>query len=414
MIKANKKLFSCIIAVILSAVISIPLIANALIVYNDPNGDGDIELNDNVLISQYLSGSVSVNNLERLDFDNDGIISKADAFQIQLYNLGLLNNGSINLPSAQTFNGSTSETYHVFEASTGDHLLYNAYSLFDFNPIPNININEPDAPDAIIGNEDDRLPIWDKSGIVKIMSPEAPDNFMGSGFVVAPHIIATAAHCVFNASALIPDNLFSQQGYIISEIRLFDNNGINTLTATPVECHVPWSFISNAYEGIYAPSYDYALISVEEDLSDYMCFNLGVALNSAITNETNINVSGFPYYVEGIKVNDNTHDQMYWASGSLGEWEDYINASYYTANHLNDDRMFFYNVDTSGGNSGGPIYITKDVYDKNGNNHQVYYDVIGINTSSVYTLGDYGIVSMGTRMNSELLRFYLHNTNPNW
>ena len=129
--------------------------------------------------------------------------------------------------------------------------------------------------------------------------------------------------------------------------------------------------------------------------------------------ELNITVSGFPYYVDGSKVNDNTHDQMYLGTGSLVEWDDYISTYYYNYYHYNDDRMFFYNVDTSGGNSGGPIYITKDVYDKNGNNHQVYHDVIGICTSE-FTINNNGVVNMGTRMNGELLRFYLHNTNPNW
>ena len=70
-------------------IVSIPLIANALNIYNDPNGDGNILISDAVLITQYLEGNVSVNNLEKLDFDNDGIISKADAYEIQLYNLEL-------------------------------------------------------------------------------------------------------------------------------------------------------------------------------------------------------------------------------------------------------------------------------------------------------------------------------------
>lgn len=392
--------------------IAIPLLANALNIYHDPSGDGIINMNDNVLINQYLGGNVSVNNLEKLDFDNDGIISLADAYEIQLYTLGLLNIGTMETPSSSTYNGKTSETYHVFDASTGDHLLYNAYALYNFNPIPNNSINEPDAPDAVIGT-DGRIPSWDKSGIVKIMSPDAQDNFMGSGFVVAPHIIATAAHCVFDAGALIPDDLFSQRGYRISEIRLFNNNGVNTLTATPVECHVPWSYISSAYNGFAVNEYDYALISVEEDLSDYMCFNLGVGLNSAVTNETNITISGFPAYVNGIKVNDYEHDQMYLGSGFLREWDDYISEDIYDYYHYDEDRMFFYDVDTSGGNSGGPIYVTKHVYDKNGNNHQVYYDVIGI-CKSEYAPNGIGVINMGTRMNGELLRFYLENSNINW
>ena len=392
-------------------IVSIPLIANALNNYNDPNGDGNILISDAVLITQYLEGNVSVNNLEKLDFDNDGIISKADAYEIQLYNLELLNPGTICYPSASTYNGLSSETYHVFDASTGNHLPYNAYTLFDLNPIPN-NINEPDAPNAAIGT-DDRIPSWDKSGIVKIISTDGPNTYYSTGFVIAPHIIATAAHCVFDYEALIPDDISSQKGYVISEVRLFNNNGAHTLNATPVECHVPWSYISSAYDGHEVNAYDYALISVEEDLSDYMCFNLGVGLNSAVTNETNITISGFPVNVNGNTVNNYYNDQMYLGTGSLQEWDDYIGEYWYNYFQYNDDRMFFYDVDTSGGNSGGPIYVTKHVYDKNGNNHQVYYDVIGICTSE-YTIGNNGIINIGTRINGELLRFYLNNNNINW
>ena len=303
MINSNRKLVSCVIALIVSIIVSIPLIANALIIYNDPNGDGDIELNDNILITQYLEGSIDVTNLERLDFDNDNIISMADAFEVQLYNLGLLNPGSINLPSAATYNGSSSETYHVFDASTGDLLLYNAYTLYNYNPIPN-NLNEPNVTDDIIAITDERVPIWDKSGVVKIMTP---NSYIGSGFVIAPHIIATAAHCVFDNSTLDPNDILSESGYIISGIKLFDSNGVNTLTATPVECHVPYSYISAVKNGNYENAFDYALISVEEDLSDYMCFNLGVALDSAVTNEVEISISGFPYEINYVQVNNATN-----------------------------------------------------------------------------------------------------------
>ena len=73
MLNFNKKFILSIFTVIISGIVSIPLIANALISYNDPNGDGDILLNDGILINQYLSGSVDVTNLERMDFDNDNI-----------------------------------------------------------------------------------------------------------------------------------------------------------------------------------------------------------------------------------------------------------------------------------------------------------------------------------------------------
>lgn len=400
MFKFNKKFISCVNSLILSSIFVIPLIANALNIYNDPNGDGSILLNDAVLINQYLSGGVSVTNLEKLDFDNDGIISKADAFEVQLYNLGLLNSGTINSPLSETYNGSSYAYYRVFDASTGDLLINRTYVLYNFSPIPN-NVNEPDEPDVVIG-DDGRVPLWDKSGVVKIITDQNPNGV--TGFVVGPHIIATAAHCVYN-----DNNTSEETGQIINSVKLFNSNGVNTLTATPVEYHVPYSYInlSMNYPRLRSNEFDYALLTVEEDLSDYMCFNLGVALNNASENHISIKNTGFPHEVNGNTVNTGSVHNMYMCTGNLMEWSEGLNGiDEYNYYNLNEDRQLYYDADTSGGNSGGPVYVTKDVYDKNGNNHQVYYDVIAIHVSHT------GVFNVGTRINGELLHFYLHNTNP--
>lgn len=394
MLKINKKIVSAFFAIFLSVLVSIPLIANALVIYNDPNGDGDIELNDNVLITQYLGGTVDVTNLERLDFDNNKIISKADAYEVQLYKLGLLNPGTINLPSSETFGGSSYAYYHVFSASTGNQLTNKSYMLYNFSPVPN-SITDPEVPDTVIGS-DSRVPNWDRTGVVKLMTSS---YYAGSGFVVAPHIIATAAHCVYNYN-----NLSYESGRVISGIKLFNNLGVNTLTATPVECHVPYSYINsiNSNPGQQTNEFDYALITVEEDLSDYMCFDLGVALNAASVNHVAITNAGFPAEINpdtpsAQTVNDHNIHNMYQGQGNL------INSTAFSP-----DRQLFYDLDTSGGNSGGPVYVTQTVHDKYGNNTKVYYSVIAINVSGATEF------NIGTRMNGELIRFYLHNNNPSW
>lgn len=394
MFKFSKKFFSYFMSFTISGIVSIPLIANALITYNDPSGDGNIAMNDNVLITQYLNGTADVTNLERLDFDNNKIISNADAFEIQLYKLGLINPGSINLPSSETYNGSSSAYYHVFSASTGSRLINRSYSLYNFNPVPN-NITEPELTDVVIGN-DSRVPNWDRTGVVKIMTPS---YYAGSGFVIAPHVIATAAHCIYNYS-----NTSYESGIIISGIKLFNNAGVNTLTATPVECHVPYSYINsiNSNLGQETNEYDYALITVEEDLSDYMCFDLGVALNAASVNHANITNAGFPEEINPERPSAqtvNTHyiHNMYQSTGNLLDSTSYV-----------PDRQLFYDLDTSGGNSGGPIYFTQTVHDNNGNNTKVYYSVIAINVA-----GDSNM-NIGTRINGELIRFFLKNNNLSW
>ncbi len=391
--KSSKKIISSIIAIIFSVIISVPLIVNALINYNDPNGDYSIEANDSVLINQYLSGSVNVSNLETMDFDNNYIISKADSYKIQLYNLGLMNSGTINHPSAVTYNGSSSETYFVFDATTGNRIINNTYILLNNSNVV-INNIESEVPDTVIG-DDGRVPNWDRTGVVKIIMS---DGF-GTGFVVAPHVIATAAHCAYNYA-----NTSSTTGQIIDNILLFNNSGVNTLSATPVECHVPYSYINKTKteSGSYTNEFDYALITVEEDLSDYMCFKLGVALNAAPINNVAITNAGFPGIVYPNTpleqtVNTLTLHNMYQCTGNLMD-----------LSVFEPDRQLFYNADTSGGNSGGPIYVSETVQDKNGNNTQVYYSVIAINVAGASNF------NIGTRMNSELIHFYLHNSNLHW
>lgn len=266
----KNKVISIISSICLSLMLITPLGTNASIIYNNPNGNGGIDLGDSALVVQYLNSGVDVTNLERLDFDNNSIVSMADSYKIQLYTLGLLPSGTINLPTALTFNGSQSETYRVFDAQTGIIDYNKSYTLFNFNPIIN-NINEPDYPDTVIGN-DNRVPNWDRTGVVKIMTQS---SYAGTGFVVNPHIIATAAHCLYNYN-----NPNSVSCNPISGINLFDNNGNCTSTVTPVECHIPYSYINSIQNnfGQETNEYDYALISVEEDLSNYMCFDLGVAL----------------------------------------------------------------------------------------------------------------------------------------
>lgn len=224
---------------------------------------------------------------------------------------------------------------------------------------------------AIIG-DDDRVVDFTKSGVVKILTNSA----MGTGFVVDSHTIATGAHCVYNQT--------------INNILLFDVNGNVSLSATPLEYHVPTKYIIERSKGRETNEYDYALITVEEDLSNYACFDLGVMLPNFVGSQNAISVTGFPGVVNNQLVNNSTIHNMYTGNGVTLD----------SAGHdIKPDLQFIYNNDITGGNSGGPVYVSKNYYGK------VYYTVIGINVGSS---DDYGIA---TSINTDLLHFYLHNSN---
>ncbi|MCM1505776.1 MAG: trypsin-like serine protease [Ruminococcus flavefaciens] len=254
---------------------------------------------------------------------------------------------------------NTSRKYYVYDAETG-----NRKSEYTLNPVSSINNSR-----SVIG-EDERVIDWTKSGVVKLMSPT---YYLGSGFVVSDHVIATAAHCVYNKE--------------IEEILLFDNNGNVTLNATPVEYHVPYSYVNNN-----SYIYDYALITVKEDLSSYACFDLGVPLDSFANGKSVVSVSGFPQDIgktgETVVVNTKTEHMKYTGNGIVSD---------------KNDSILFYKADTCGGNSGGPVYITES------DNGKTYYTVVAVHTNGGYD------ENSGIRITTDLIHFYTsNNTNINW
>ena len=354
------KIKSLLLAVIFTVISCITLTANATGGIPDADGDGRISISDAVAIRMYLAGQHCPTQPDAYDTDRNGIISYMDARCVEMY-LAQTWGGNGAASSSNVEDTITGKNYKVFNATNGN--LLRSYTL---SPLASKN-NSRDA----IGT-DDRVIDWTKSGTVKLLMQ---GGSLGTGFVVDSHTIATAAHCVYNSE---------YECTPLYDILLFDTNGNVTLHATPVECHIP---------SIYATHHelDYALITVEEDLSDYACFSLGVVSNSSNVYNKSVSVTGFPGVVNGIAVNGFDNHVMYTGNGVIVSCE---------------DKRLIYNADTSAGNSGGPVYITETI---NGN---TYFSVIAITAS----LGgnDEVLNSIGTRINTNLIHFYKNNPNINW
>lgn len=263
--------------------------------------------------------------------------------------------------SFDTNASNTSRTYSIYKATTGAYI--GGYTLNTLDIDDNLV-----SPHYVFGN-DDRVIDFTKSGVVKILSS---NEFLGTGFVVNKNTIATAAHCV--------------KGYTVNKIKFFDSNGNVSKTITPSEVHIPKPYVSGN------SSYDYALIKVNEDLSDYAIFDLGVALDSAIDNHLSVSVTGFPNSLNNQlddNINNFTTDNMYTGIGTLTP----------STSLYGKDYQLCYTADTSSGNSGSPVYITTSYYGK------VYYTVIGINTTGSNKYNS------GVRMSTDLLHFYMNNPN---
>lgn len=366
-----RKFISGIVSLSLAATTVVASVASGAFNPNkDPNGDGRLTYADAAYIYQCLAGAFKPSNLSQLDVDDNNVVSDVDGIRIQRYIAGV---SPMSLPAAEELNANnstySSRAYNVYTARGG--VFKRSYTL---------SVEETDnavSPRVIIG-EDDRYPDWTKSGVVKIIMD---DFYFGTAFVVGDHTIATAAHCLVDYTNL------SRRG--ITDIKFFDSDGEQEdFDVTPVEYHIPTAFLlSNGNgSGTYCESGDYALITVEEDLSDYNIFNLGMMTDTFSQSQT-ISLTGF----HGDLNRD--EDNMHTGNGHFVSF--YNSQDNYTAD------MFAHTADTTGGSSGSPIYLTESV-----NGHD-YLTVIGINVSEsqIYNL------NYGTRFNSDILKFYNGNDN---
>lgn len=173
---------------------------------------------------------------------------------------------------------------------------------------------------------------------------------------------STSVHCIYNtAVGVIP----------VTKIDFYSTNSSDN-TPVKIITDVESIHIRKNYIVIKNLNYDYALITVEDDLSDYLCFNLGFALDNLKDQETDIYVTGFPGEDFG---------NMYTGFGNIVECY---------------DQRLKYNTDTTGGQSGSPVYTITTFQNK------VYYTVIAIHTHS----GNYGV-----RITTDVLHFYYNNPN---
>lgn len=278
---------------------------------------------------------------------------------------------------------NTARQYRKYNAETGTWI--GSYSL-------TVEHGEQPMLCDLVGTEDSRYIDWSKSGVVKIcgFDEKGDGKDLGTGFVIGKNTIATAAHVVskYGNGKYTPDRikcikLFNSDGTVADT--LFSKNKSTNMTY-----HVPVKFYNDEWSYVD----DYAVIKVSEDLSEYQCFDLGYVTDSLIkSNSANVFVTGFPAYVRGEKVNTYDTDNMYTGEGVI------LNQEQYGKEISNG--LIYYTADTSGGNSGSPVYIEETVRGK------TFYTVIGM-----LSTGD-GIplyrFNCGVRFDSDILKFYKGN-----
>lgn len=372
-----KKIISCLISTCVAVSSAIALTTSSAFNPNkDPNGDGHLTIADSTAILQYIGGYYEPSNLVQLDVDDNYVVSVVDSNYIKMYDAGLIDTSiEDTVQPAVADPTASSRTYVVYNAQSGAYLR--SYTL-QVNQSTN-TYNTRGIYDPSTQTED-----WSNKGVAKIFFKNNNNEIkhMGTGFVVGPHTIATAAHIVYETE----DN----SAYKIPKILLFNENEVE-YSVTPVECHFP-----NSYKAATGQSNtdDYALITVKEDLSNYMTFNLGAATNFASTSSLPINIVGFPSRYEGLNSQSTILNTASIHNKILSEGvlvPNTSSATFYT--------NIWYDAYTSGGYSGSPIYTIETL------NGTTYNTVVGIHIASGNT------ANVGLRFTSHVLKFYNSNSN---
>lgn len=359
-----KKLISALAAFATVCVTAASLVANAAPI--DPSGNDGVTAMDSLYIQQFLAGMFPSYNLNSVDVDMNGIVSKMDSDKILHY---LTNRDNPILPEAPanydttTLKDIQARSYRKHSYSSTSSTSYTSYPISKYT-LQQSASNSDCMPMSIIG--DNNMVRDTDTAVVRL-----PDQ--GTGFIVGEHVIATAAHCVYNRTTGV---------YKDANIEIVDenNNVIDSFHAESV--HIPSSYVyAEAYN-----LYDYALLYVPSvDLSDYGMFSLGVAKDEYLNNTSNqVIVAGFPSVYPGGY--DNTkYGLRFKAIGNV-------------KGNCTSHR-FGYNADTAGGDSGGPVYVEEGFVGSD-NLWNEYKTVVGIHTHNG---------NSGVRITPELLTFYNHN-----
>ena len=345
----------------------------------DVNRDGTVSIQDSIYVNRYLMGYFYLSDPSVLDASGNDVIDAADSACV----LAALTDSDFENPFVPLDAGTQTASVNVTGVTKSrDYVVYN----FDSDTeTGNYTLTLPEGEGAssrtiqgVIG-EDDREP-YVNSGIVRIGYSWG----VGTGFVVGDHTIATAAQCVYRKE--------SEYDYFstFTSISFYNEDGNFARSIYGKETHVPSEYIECAYASRH--NYDYALITVSEDLSDYEHFDLGIVLNEALlTDQFEVHAAGCPSKIEDENGNVVTAaNRMYICTGELVETSDYL---------------IHFDADVTGGQSGGPVFVTSEYAIGSGEPVSMK-TVIGIN-SHVHI--NEPLKNGATRMTPELFAFYRNN-----
>lgn len=209
--------------------------------------------------------------------------------------------------------------------------------------------------------------------------------YSGTGFIIGDHEIMTAAHLVYSKDA---EN-GKYFGYSI-QVTIPDSNPYTSQSTEleVVSVHVPQNYIDHE-NGLLpsnnTPDYDYAILTVSEDLSQYGRYILGMGTDSLKNKDVPIHCLG--YLGRDLKISN-------------------LNNRQYEANDL---MYYFIDLYSYKNSSGGPIYVESVFGVEDTSNEE--YNIKKYRTAISIVSGGYGIYddTTGTRIRPEIMQFAYSN-----
>ncbi|MDE6657411.1 MAG: hypothetical protein K2J88_02375 [Oscillospiraceae bacterium] len=295
---------------------AMPLSASA-VTYDpcDVNHDGVVTATDYLATIDYVSGRVAGSKYNQYDADRNLIVdyndyqcvvadvmgkgytpkklySKSGGFVPQSLISNAISNASGFVLNTDSSSRAT-RLYKKYSYKTKQESTYTLRASAD-------GLNNSASPCDVVG-DDDRGVFYseENSGIVRITTDTGKQ---ATGFIVGDHLIATSASAVY-------DRGIYNDFYDSLTVDTYNPNGsLKNKKLNVVEAHIPEEYYLTSK---YDARYDYALISVSDDLSGYYQFNLGTAYdtNTATIGNVPIYLTGCPSELSINIPNDKLHTE---------------------------------------------------------------------------------------------------------
>lgn len=371
--KVFKKITSGIIALTLCAGMTSLNVGATSSTYlkGDVDGDGAVTMADLASMQSFLHGNKGAGGAiaERLDVYKDYVIGGYDRLILSSILVGDISASYVTSDNTNSLPDQHTRSYKKYSPTTGN--LIGSYTIGIVS-----NIASSSSSSYSINENDDRKPENGLEGVINVQYSNG--NNCGTAFVVDSHTLLTAAHVIYGERDL--------------RFKIFsDYNTESDVQITPTAYHIPSLYTTSATPY----KYDYAIVTVNEDLSDYINFDLGLMRNG-MSEGRDIYITGFGG--DGVGVSDNLVDNKSTGIGHLSNV--HKSNSQYEQSYWN--YQLYYDTDTAPGNSGSPVYV------KNPN---------GTNTAiAIHTQGDHDETpdvfdNRGTRITTDILKFVYNNPN---